>query len=84
MKIADIVDDIVSIGGSIARAVVPAVDPVMSLIEAGQKTLELIDKIQDMGEIPSADIAKLNEARLELEAKVNTHADSTIGRLRTP
>lgn len=76
--ISTIIDDLVEVGMKVAEAVVPGAP---AIIEAGKKVVELIDKVQDIAELPQADIAKLNLTREALEAKVNEHADQVIDRL---
>ena len=48
-------------------------------VKAGQAILDLVNGISGASD---ADQAELEATRTELEAKVNAHVDSTIGRLR--
>ncbi|MCP3731993.1 hypothetical protein M9978_16330 [Sphingomonas sp. MG17] len=77
MEIKKIAAHALEIGTAIAK-LHPAT---AGLAVAAEKVVALVDEIRETAELSPDDARKLEEAREQLEARVNAHADATAANL---
>lgn len=73
MDINKLIKGVVGVGKAVAM-----LDPrVAGVIDAVEKTVEVVKQIRETADLPADRIAELDETREALEARVNAHADKT-------